>query len=106
MVKRGIKVEAIICDGRKCLLQLFGHIPVQMCNFHQIAIVRRYLTKKAKLQTSKELWELTLLLKQTDKENFIGGLDAWHSKWTTFLNERKIDITERNRYGIDIRIKS
>ncbi len=83
-MRRGIKIQAIICDGRKGLLQLFGKIPIQMCNFHQVAIVRRYLTKKPKMQASKELWELTLLLKQTDKESFTGGLDAWYIKWIMF----------------------
>ena len=98
IARRGIKIQSIICDGRKGLLQLFGKIPIQMCNFHQVAIVRRYLTKKPKMQASKELWELVLLLKQTDKESFIGGLNAWNTKWDTFLNERKIDGTGKNRY--------
>jgi hypothetical protein len=98
IARRGIKIQSIICDGRKGLLQLFGNIPIQMCNFHQVAIVRRYLTKRPKMQASKELWELVLLLKQTDKESFIGGLDAWYTKWAAFLNEKKIDITGKNRY--------
>ncbi len=77
IVRRGIKIEAIICDGRKGLIQLLDKdLPVQMCNFHQVAIVRRYLTKKPKMQASKELWEHSLLLKQTDKESFEGGLVA------------------------------
>ena len=62
IARRGIKIQSIICDGRKGLFQLFNDIPVQMCNFHQIAIIRRYLTKKPKMQASKELWEHTLLL--------------------------------------------
>ena len=99
IARRGIRIQAIICDGRKGLFQLFsGDVPVQMCNFHQIAIIRRYLTKKPKMQASKELWEHTLLLVQTDKESFEGGLAAWHSKWETFLNERKEDINGKNRY--------
>jgi hypothetical protein len=97
--KRGIKIQSIICDGRKGLFQLFGDdIPVQMCNFHQVAIVRRYLTKKPKMQASKELWEHTLLLVHTDKESFEGGLNAWHIKWEHFLNERKIDEKGKKRY--------
>jgi hypothetical protein len=96
--KKGIKVQSIICDGRKGLLQLFPSIPIQMCNFHQVAIVRRYLTKSPKMQASKELWALTLLLKQTDKESFIGGLNQWHEKWKDFLNERKVDVNGKNRY--------
>jgi hypothetical protein len=97
--KRGIKIQSIICDGRKGLFQLFGNdTPVQMCNFHQVAIVRRYLTKKPKMQASKELWEHTLLLAHTDKESFQGGLNAWHIKWENFLNERKIDEKGKKRY--------
>jgi hypothetical protein len=98
IARRGIKIQAIVCDGRKGLLQLFGNIPIQMCNFHQVAIIRRYLTKKPKMQASKELWELALLLKQTDKESFTGGLNDWYIKWSIFLNERKIDSAGKNRY--------
>jgi hypothetical protein len=38
IARQGIKIQNIICDGRKGLLQSFsGKIPVQMCNFHQVA---------------------------------------------------------------------
>lgn len=98
IARRGINIQAIICDGRKGLLSLFEGIPIQMCNFHQVAIIRRYLTKKPKMQASKELWELVLMLKHTDKESFEGGLQDWFTKWETFLNERKLDLKGKNRY--------
>ena len=99
ITRRGIKIQSIICDGRKGLFQLFSNdIPIQMCNFHQVAIIRRYLTKKPKMQASKELWDLVLLLKSTDKESFQGGVSEWYSKWEDFLNERKIDEKGRKRY--------
>lgn len=98
IASRGIKIQAIICDGRKGLLNLFEGIPIQMCQFHQVAIIRRYLTKNPKMQASKELWELTLLLSKTDKESFEGGLSNWYTKWVDFLNERKIDESGKNRY--------
>jgi transposase-like protein len=92
---RGIKIQSITCDGRKGLLELFAkNIPVQMCQFHQVAIIRRYLTKKPKMQASKELWELVLILSKTDKESFKGGLQHWFNKWEAFLNERKIDVKD------------
>lgn len=96
--RRGIKVQAITCDGRKGLMQLFDTIPVQMCQFHQIAIIRRYLTKKPKIEAGKELWGHVMLLTKTDKESFEGGLAAWHNKWESFLNERKKDANGKNRY--------
>jgi hypothetical protein len=98
ITRRGMKIQAIICDGRKGLLQLFSDIPVQMCQFHQVAIIRRYLTQKPKLEASKELWELVLLLAKTDKESFAGALSAWHLKWEEFLNERRKDSAGKSRY--------
>jgi hypothetical protein len=98
ITRRGIKIQAIICDGRKGLLQLFEGIPIQMCQFHQIAIIRRYLTKKPKMHASRELWEHTLFLTKTDKESFEGGLAAWYYKWSNFLNEKKLDAKGKNRY--------
>jgi len=98
IARRGMTIRAIICDGRKGLFSLFKGIPIQMCNFHQVAIIRRYLTKSPKMQASKELWAFVLLLTKTDKESFEGGLNDWFSKWEDFLNEKKIDNRGKNRY--------
>ena len=43
---KGFDIDAIVCDGRRGLINSFADIPVQMCQFHQAAIVRRYITKK------------------------------------------------------------
>lgn len=85
---KGFNVLAIVCDGRRGLLQSFGEIPVQMCQFHQVAIIRRYITKNPKLPASIELKELVALMKMTDKESFEGGLNDWYLKWEKFLKER------------------
>jgi hypothetical protein len=49
------------------------------------------------MQAIKELWEHVLFLSKTDKESFEGGLTAWHVKWGSFLNERKVDLNGKNR---------
>jgi hypothetical protein len=98
IIRRGIKVQSIVCDGRKGLFQLFDKIPIQYCNFHQVKTIRNYLTKNPKMQASKELWQLTLMLVHTDKESFTGGLEQWHTKWNKFLNEQKVDEIGRKRF--------
>ena len=99
ITRRGIKIQAVICDGRKGLIQLLEQdFPVQLCNFHQVATIRKYLTKKPKMQASKELWLHTLLMVHTDKESFEGGLQVWFEKWKEFLDERKIDPNGKKRY--------
>ena len=96
---RGFTIVAIVCDGRKGLIRSFKNIPVQMCQFHQAAIIRRYITKNPKLQASKELKSIVDLIKQTDKESFHGALEAWYNKWESFLNERTINPeTGKNHY--------
>jgi hypothetical protein len=97
--QRGFIIVAIVCDGRKGLIQSFPHIPVQMCQFHQSAIIRRYLTKKPKLKAAQELMKVIDLMKQTDKESFVGALSLWFEKWESFLNERTTNpLTNKSFY--------
>lgn len=86
--EKGFTIEAIVCDGRKGLIQAFKGIPVQMCQFHQAAIIRRYLTKRPKLAAAQELLMVVDLMKFTDKESFQRALDLWIKKWQNFLDER------------------
>ena len=95
----GFQITAIVCDGRKGLIQSFDNIPVQMCQFHQSAIIRRYLTKKPKLKAAQELIVVVDLMKQTDKESFVGALQLWFDKWEQFFNERTTNpITGKSFY--------
>lgn len=106
LLSRGYDILGIVCDGRRGLLQLFFNIPVQMCQFHQVAIIRRYLTKKPRMQASIELMAHVLLLKKTDKESFKGGLELWYLKWESFLNERTINVQTGKGHYTHKRLRS
>ncbi len=88
---RGFNIAAIVCDGRRGLFKLFDNIPVQMCQFHQAAIVRRYITKKPRMPAAIELKDIVSIMTDTDKESFEGALQLWYNKWKTFLDERTIN---------------
>ena len=103
---RGFIIVAIVCDGRRGLIQSFKNIPVQMCQFHQVAIIIRYITKRPKLLASIELKEIVMLLKHTDKESFIGLLDQWHTKWKPFLDERTINEETGKSFYTHKRLRS
>lgn len=102
----GFQIIAIVCDGRKGLVQSFDNIPVQMCQFHQSAIIRRYLTKKPKLKAAQELIEVVDLMKQTDKESFVGALQLWFDKWEQFLNERTSNLITGKSFYTHKRLRS
>ena len=103
---RGYTITAIVTDGRKGLAQSFGSIPVQMCQFHQVAIIRRYITKNPKLPASIELKELVAMMKVTDKESFEGGLDLWFTKWESFLKERTKNLETGKSHYTHKRLRS
>jgi hypothetical protein len=106
LVSKGYEIIAIVSDGRKGLAQSFDSIPVQMCQFHQVAIIRRYITKNPKLPASVELKELVAMMKLTDKESFEGGLNDWFCKWEDFLNERTTSIETGRSYYTHKRLRS
>lgn len=96
---QGIRIKGIVCDGRKGLIKALNEYPIQMCQFHQIAIVSRYITRNPKVLASIELKGIINLLPQTDKESFCGALDEWHEKWKSYINERAINPeTGKSRY--------
>jgi hypothetical protein len=103
---KGYTVIAIVCDGRKGLLNSFNDIPVQMCQFHQAAIIRRYITKRPRLQASIELNQIVRLMIKTDKESFDGALNEWFNKWSNFLNERTVNTETGKSYYTHKRLRS
>jgi hypothetical protein len=59
-----------------------------MCHFHQVAIIRRYITKKPKIQPNKDLKSLSELLTRTDRETFEYYLEEYERIYNDFLKEK------------------
>ena len=89
--EKGVEIQSIVCDGRKGLLQMFPEIPAQLCQFHQVKTVSRYLTRNPKTAAGKALWRLVLTLKDSRKAAFHGALQAWFEQHEGFLNERTVN---------------
>lgn len=85
---KGYVIQAAVIDGRRGVLGVFGDVPVQMCQFHQIAAIRRYLTSRPKLDAGKEFRALALSLTISTEKIFGELLDLWYQKWHMFLKEK------------------
>lgn len=84
----GYVFDAIVLDGRKGIKEVFPDLPVQICHFHQLAAIKRYLTSRPKLEAGKELRAIALVLPELN-ENFLSqALTEWQAKWQEFLKER------------------
>ena len=90
LMDRGWEIKAIISDGKGLGQDFFG-IPVQMCHFHQVKIITKYLTKNPILTANIELRALALKITKTDKESFTGWLAEWHKKHEEFLKEKTLN---------------
>lgn len=84
----GFRIYGIVCDGMRGLFKEFRCYRMQMCQFHQISIVRRYLTRSPDLQASIELLDLSNRLSKMSETGFMAALDEWHKRWSGFLKER------------------
>lgn len=87
--RQGFSFSAIVTDGRFVAVDwLFPGIPLQMCHFHQIQIVIRYLTRNPKLPASVELLALVRTLPSTDEASFADAFRLWSRTWHDFLQEK------------------
>ena len=87
----GFRIYGAVIDGMKGLPQALKPVPVQMCQFHQMLIVRRYLTQDPEIEASRNLLELVNGMAVTDKESFIGAFNEWYDKYRDVVNERVHD---------------
>ena len=95
--ERGWTFTAAVIDGRRGLSTVFKDIPTQVCQFHQIKTVTKYLTRRPQTEAGKELRSLTLRLTKTNEKTFTVQLTAWEKKWYHFYTE-KTHIVGTNRY--------
>lgn len=96
---KGWIFTAAVIDGRRGLVNVFKDIPVQMCHFHQMQIVTKYLTRRPKTEAGQELRTLTLTLTKTDEEAFTKALSDYEKKWKHFLEEKTIILgLKRSQY--------
>lgn len=89
--EKGWSFSAVVVDGRRGFFSVFKDIPVQMCQFHQMKQVTKYLTRRPMTEAGRELRTLALTLARTDEAAFTQGLDAWHQKWGDFIEEKTVE---------------
>jgi len=93
---KGFTIKGMILDGKRGVREVFSDIPVQMCQFHQTAILKRYLTSKPKTQAGQELRTIGLALTTLTEEDFKKLLEEWHEKWKDFLVEKTFKIDQKH----------
>lgn len=99
-------IKAVVLDGKPGIRGVFQGILIQMCHFHQIAIVRRYLTSNPKLIAAKELLDIARKITKTNENDFSKLLNDWHDKWEYFLKEKTINPFTRRWFYTHKKLRS
>ena len=74
---RGWTFTAAVVDGRRGMTTVFKDIPVQICQFHQMRTVTKYLTRRPETLAGQELRAIMLQLPGSNKKEFSGLLSDW-----------------------------
>ncbi len=96
---RGHVCTAVVLDGRTGIPRVFQDIPVQICQFHQLQIVRRKLTLRPETEAGQELLSIGLSISKKDETTFTKEVEMWYAKYHSFIDEKTYTIgTKRWRY--------
>jgi hypothetical protein len=92
-------IKAAVIDGKRGLFRLLAGVPIQMCHFHQQAIITRYLTRKPKLKASIDLKRISSYLGKVEQKRFELLLEYWYKKYEVFIKEKTYNAqTEKWHY--------
>ena len=91
LIDKSFTVLGVIVDGKRGLFRALEDYPVQMCHFHQKMILQRYLTRKPKLDASKDLKKIISRLTSTTQTRFENKLDLWYQEYEDFISEKSIN---------------
>lgn len=104
--ERGWVFLAAVVDGRRGLASVFKDIPVQVCHFHQMKNVTKYLTRRPETLAGQELRAIMLTLPKTNKEEFTKLLNDWHKQWKDFVSEKTKVLGTKHWYYTHKKVRS
>jgi hypothetical protein len=94
LIRADYKFASFTLDGKQGFIHLlkkrFPGTPIQMCHFHQKAIIRRYITNDPKTECGQDLKRLMRRLGNSIPEDFIKRFSALQEKHKAFLVEKNM----------------
>jgi hypothetical protein len=88
----GFQFASFTLDGKRgfilTLKSMFPNTPIQMCHFHQKAIIRRYITNNPKTECGRKLKQLMTRLSKGEPQDFIDAFFALKEEYAGFMAEK------------------
>lgn len=95
--ERGWTFTAVVIDGRRGMIRVFEGMPIQVCQFHQMRTVTKYLTRKPETPEGQSLRRIMLQLPKSTEKEFTKLLIEWKKLYPHILTD-KTYILGTNRW--------
>lgn len=103
---KGWVFSAAVVDGRRGMTTVFRDIPVQVCQFHQMKTVTKYLTRRPETLAGQELRRVMLTLPQGNLHQFTKLLFSWKKDWNEILTDKTYVLGTRRWYYTHKKVRS
>ena len=104
--ERGWIFLGAVVDGRRGLATVFKDMPVQICHFHQMKTVTKYLTRRPETLAGQKLRAVTLKLPKSNEKAFTKLLQKWFKKYQNFISEKTYITGTKHWYYTHRKVRS
>ena len=106
LAEKGWTFLAAVVDGRRGLTTVFKDIPVQICQFHQMKQVTKYLTRRPETLAGQELRGIMLTLTHSNEKEFAKLLSDWKHDHGDILTDKTYILGTRRWYYTHKKVRS
>ena len=96
--ERGWTFQAVVVDGKRGMLKVFEGIPIQVCQFHQMKTVTKYLTRRPETTEGQSLRRVMLELTHCTEKEFTKLLNYWKKTYPYILTDRTFVLGTKHWY--------
>lgn len=96
--ERGWTFEAVVVDGRRGMLKVFEGIPIQVCQFHQMRTVTKYLTRRPETTEGQALRTIMHQLTKSTEKEFTKLLTDWKKTYPYILTDKTYVLGTKHWY--------
>ena len=103
---KGFHLKAVVLDGRTGIPRVFGDMPVQICQFHQLKTIKRKLTLRPETEAGQELLSIAFSISKINEKILENELNKWFAKYEGFINERTYPLGTNRWHYTHRRVRS
>ena len=104
--ERGWTFQAVVVDGKRSMLKVFEGMPIQICHFHQMKTVTKYLTRRPETDAGKALRRIMLVLTKSTEAEFAQLLADWKKEYAYILTDKTYVTGTKHWYYTHKRTRS